>query len=72
MKKNSYGGAIVLLLFGAILYWVVKIHTKNLDLHLAGIIFMVAGGLLLVLQLMTNFAGDKQKIVEHHINDSHN
>lgn len=59
MRAGSVGGGILLVVIGAILAFALNLNTPGVDLHMIGIILIIAGVVLGVIGLV--FAGASEK-----------
>ena len=57
-----YGGAVALIVIGAILYFAVNIDMQPVDIHLIGLILMIAGVIWLVINLIVG-ATTRRRVV---------
>jgi membrane-bound ClpP family serine protease len=57
-----YGGAVALIVIGAILYFAVNIDVQPVDIHLIGLILMIAGVVWLVINLIVG-ATTRRRVV---------
>lgn len=49
-----YGGAVALVVVGAILYFAVNVEVQAVDISLIGLILMIAGAIWLVINLIAD------------------
>lgn len=49
-----YGGSVALIVIGAILYFAVNVEVQPIDISLVGLIFMIAGAIWLVVNLIVD------------------
>jgi hypothetical protein len=54
----TIGGSLLLIAVGAILKYAVTFHVSGIDIHVVGLILMIAGGLGLVLGLFLAFSAN--------------
>ncbi|HEY4577663.1 MAG TPA: DUF6458 family protein [Yaniella sp.] len=57
-----YGGAVALIVIGAILYFAVNIDVQPVDIHMIGLILMIAGVIWLVINLIVG-ATTRRRVV---------
>ena len=57
-----YGGAVALMVIGAILYFAVNVEVQAVDLNLIGLILMIAGAIWLVINLIVG-ATTRRRVV---------
>ena len=57
-----YGGAVALIVIGAILYFAVNIDVQPVDIHMIGLILMIAGVVWLVINLIVG-ATTRRRVV---------
>jgi membrane-bound ClpP family serine protease len=58
-----YGGAVALIVIGAILYFAIRIDVQPVDISLIGLICMVAGAIWLVINLIMDAATRRRRVV---------
>ena len=58
-----YGGAIGLIVLGAILYFAVNVEVQPVDISLIGLICMVAGAVWLVINLIMDASARRRRVV---------
>lgn len=49
-----YGGAVALVVIGAVLYFAVNVEVQAVDISLVGLILMIAGAVWLVINLIAD------------------
>ena len=57
-----YGGVVALIVIGAILYFAVNIDVQPVDIHMIGLILMIAGVIWLVINLIVG-ATTRRRVV---------
>lgn len=63
MRTGGFGGSLLLIAIGAVLYWGVSAEAEGLDLSLIGLILLVVGGIGLVLTMIMTAAGNSDRDV---------
>lgn len=58
-----YGGAIGLIVLGAILYFAVNVEVQPVDISLIGLICMIAGAVWLVINLIMDASARRRGVV---------
>ena len=58
-----YGGAIALMVIGAILYFAVNVEVQTVDISLIGLILMIAGAIWLVINLIVGATTRRRRVV---------
>ncbi|HEY4536640.1 MAG TPA: DUF6458 family protein [Enteractinococcus sp.] len=58
-----YGGAIGLIVLGAILYFAVNVEVQPVDISLIGLICMIAGAVWLVINLIMDASARRRRVV---------
>lgn len=58
-----YGGAIALMVIGAILYFAVNLEVQAVDISLIGLILMIAGAIWLVINLIVGATTRRRRVV---------
>ena len=58
-----YGGAIALMVIGAILYFAVNVKVQAVDISLIGLILMIAGAIWLVINLIVGATTRRRRVV---------
>ncbi|GAA4106077.1 DUF6458 family protein [Enteractinococcus coprophilus] len=58
-----YGGAIALMVIGAILYFAVNVEVQAVDISLIGLILMTAGAIWLVINLIVGATTRRRRVV---------
>jgi hypothetical protein len=56
----TIGGSLLLIAVGAILKYAVTVHVSGIDIHVVGVILMIAGGLGLILGLFLAFSASNR------------
>lgn len=58
-----YGGAVALVVIGAILYFAVNVEVQAVDISLVGLILMIAGAVWLVINLIADATSRRRRRV---------
>lgn len=58
-----YGGAVALIVIGAVLYFAVSFDIQGINLSLIGLICMVAGAIWLVINLIMDASERRRRVV---------
>lgn len=58
-----YGGAVALVVSGAILYFAVNVEVQAVDISLVGLILMIAGAVWLVINLIADATSRRRRRV---------
>ncbi|MGO1537574.1 MAG: DUF6458 family protein [Yaniella sp.] len=58
-----YGGAVALVVIGAILYFAVNVEVQAVDISLVGLILMIAGAVWLVINLIADATSRRRRVV---------
>lgn len=58
-----YGGAVGLIVLGAILYFAVNVEVQPVDISLIGLICMIAGAVWLVINLIMDASARRRRVV---------
>lgn len=69
-RTVSLGGPIFLLVIGAILYFAVNYQVSGIEVSTIGLILMAAGGVWLLLSLITGMSGSRSTTREEHIDSA--
>ena len=59
----KYGGAVALIVVGAILYFAVNVEVAAVDISLIGLICMIAGAAWLVINLIFDATARRRRVV---------
>lgn len=64
MRGIALGGPVFLVVVGAILYFAVNYQVSGIEISTIGLILMVAGGIWLVISLLTGMMGRRTRTTE--------